>query len=56
MFLESACDVRPDLLEVFFTILWEEGGKGALLGEGTGHVPRLELIYLPVVHCLIIPR
>lgn len=56
MFLESACDVRPDLLEVFLTILWEEGGKGALLGEGAGHVPWFELIYLPVVHRLVIPR
>ncbi len=56
MFLEGACDMWPDLLEVLLTILWEEGGKGALFSEGGCHVPRLELINLPMVHCLIIPR
>ena len=56
VFLECACDKWPDLLEVLFTILWEESGEGALLGERMGHVSRLELLNLPVVHCLIIPR
>lgn len=55
MFLECVCDMWPDLLEVFLTILWEESGKRALLCERVGHVSRLELLYLPVVHGLIVP-
>lgn len=55
MFLECACDVRPRLLEVLFTILGEEGSKGALLSKRMGHIAWLELLYFPVVNGLIIP-
>ena len=44
MFLESACDMRPHLLEVLLTVLGKEGGKGAFLRQGVWHVTRLELI------------
>ena len=55
MFFECACDMRPHLLEVLLTVLREQGGKGALLGEGVQHVSLLELFYLPVVDSLVIP-
>lgn len=55
MFLEYASDVRPHLLEVLLTVSREEGGKGALLSEGVGHVPCFELLYLPMVNGVIIP-
>ena len=55
MFLECACDVGPDLLEVLLPVFWEECGKGALFSERVSHVSWLELLDLPMVDSFIIP-
>ena len=55
MSLQDPGHMRPHLLQVLLTILWEEGGKRALFSQGVGHITLLELFNMPVVYGITVP-
>lgn len=55
LLVQRACDVRPHLAQVLFTVLWEERGKARLFQERAGHLFTRDGDRLPLVNVVRVP-